>query len=137
MRTLNQHLRLRIEQTHLGHINSERHGLADRGRSIRLEAGDDLAAADAHDRDGLGAGRLDDFDRGLDRAEIGLFFRPPTIVADQVFRPDAQHHATTLAGGSDDLVGKRQAHRLPFAFRKHHRGRARNGNLGGQKIHGR
>src|SRR5689334_13195776 len=44
---LNQHFRLRIEQTRLGHINSERHGLADRGCGIRLKTGDDFAAADA------------------------------------------------------------------------------------------
>src|SRR5260370_40090453 len=63
---LNQHFCPRIEQTGLGHINSERYRLADRGRRIRLESGDDLAAANAHDHHGLGAGRLDDLDPGFE-----------------------------------------------------------------------
>ena len=51
-----------------------------------------------HARHGFGAGRLDDLDRGFDRAEIGLFLRPAAIVAGQVFRPYAEHNATAADG---------------------------------------
>src|ERR1700746_1011115 len=86
-KSLNQHFGLRIEQTRLGHINAERHRLADRGRRVWLEAGDNLAAVDADNGYGLCAGRFDNLDRRFNRAEMGCLFRPATIVADEVFRP--------------------------------------------------
>ena len=76
--------------------------LADRRRLVRLEARDDLALADAHDDDGLGAGRLDHLDRRVERPISRRAAGTARIVAGEVLRPDAEHD---LAARSAEPVG--------------------------------
>src|SRR4051812_31642972 len=49
LKLLQQPFRLRIEQTGLVHVDRERQRLADRGRCVRIEPRDNLAASDAQE----------------------------------------------------------------------------------------
>ena len=90
-------------------------------RAVGIEAADDLLLAELQDRMGLGAGRLDHFDRRGQHRKPGLLRLQARIVAEQVLRPHAEHHLAVRGASDAGVCGKRQRRGLAVAKRNRDR----------------
>ena len=93
-----QALGRRVEQAGPRHVDAERHRLAHRGAPSGSKRAIISLLAEAQHGHGLGACRLDQFDRRHRFAEPGLRRRKVGIEAVDVLRPDAEHDLSRRTG---------------------------------------
>ena len=109
-----------IEQAGMRHVDPERQQFAEAGRAVRVEAADNLPLADLQHRMGLGAGRLDHFDRRGQHRKPGLLRLQARIIAKQVLRPHAQHNLA-VRGPDAGVCGSGSVAVSPLAKRNRDR----------------